>query len=487
MIARLAAAAAAPAPPPNADDHYTINATIRILNPVNVAAMSDERQTAKVVQAAEEYTDVAVTLFPLIETQVTSNQNWREDAKHLAEYVRPGATSNWDEPMREALVAELKRDGIDVAALDDKTLVEQVSRWLLNRTKTIDMFDTWFVEFDAQGKPRVAPGLEAKFREKGSIGDVGWTDQQQFERELLGRSMFAERCAGTCTSYAILQQTVLRALGIPTRVVLTIPIADVNDESQVDLVRRSLRHHKTRATITAGLNAMQVGGWSSHTINEVFVGRRWVLLNYSALGPPMLDENFFGAVVRIDTIRDWAETRYAATWGKRYATGARSEALRTANPYRLLALSDAFGKRAKVDNPEVGDGVPKTVNVSRAYWQSDPTCPKLVGPPRDGGPDYLMLHVTDQPMARNYRLLKEFMRRAGREITLSAPGKPPVIARVTLGSVTSAPDVCEVYLLVPRDEFAKVERGVAYALKPPPEKDGYGWSFAKEMSVTLSP
>jgi hypothetical protein len=220
-ISRLAAAAAPPAPaslPPSPDDHYTITATMRILNPVNVAAMNDERQTAKVVEATDAYTDVAITLFPLIEPQVKSNPNWREDAKHMAEYVRPGATSNWDEPMRESLLAELKRDGIDVAALDDKTLVGQVSRWLLKRTKTIDMFDTWFVEFDAEGKPRVAPGLERKFREKGGIGDITWTDQQQFERELLGRSMFAERCAGTCTSYAILQQTVLRALGIPTRI-----------------------------------------------------------------------------------------------------------------------------------------------------------------------------------------------------------------------------------------------------------------------------
>ena len=475
------------ATPPNADEHYTINATIRILNPVNVAAMNDERQTATSVRATDEYTDVAFTLFPLIEQRVKPNPNWREDAKRLREYVRPGPTSNWDDAMRATLVAELARDGIEVAKLDDVTLVKQVSRWLLKRTRTIDMFDTWFVEFDAAGTPRVAPGLERAFRQKGGIGDVTWTDQQQFERELLGRSMFAQRCAGTCTSYAILQQTVLRALGVPTRVVLTIPVADVNDEAQVDLVRSGLRHHKTRATITSGLNAMSVGGWSSHTINEVFVGGRWVLLNYAELGQPMLDGTMFGAFVRIDTIDDWAETKYATTWGKRYATGARSDGLRTANPYRLLALSDAFGKLAKVDNPEVDDGVPKTVNVSRAYWQSDPTCPKQVGPPRDGGPNYLMLHVTDEPMARNYRLLKEFMRRAGREVTLTARGKPSVAAQVTLGSVTASPDVCEVYLSVAPEEMARIEKGVSYALAAPAEKDGYRWAFAKELAVVLNP
>jgi hypothetical protein len=485
-VSQLTAAAPAPAPP-NPDEHYTIRATMRILNPVNVAAMNDERQTATVVRTTEEYTDVALTLFPLMQPQVKPRSQWRDDAKRLEEFVRPGPTSNWNDAMRAALVNELKNDGIDVAKLDDVELVTQVSRWLLKRTKTIDMFDTWFVEFDAQGTPRVAPGLERRFREKGSIGDVAWTDRQQFERELLGRSMFAEKCAGTCTSYAILQQTVLRALGVPTRIVLTIPIADVNDEAQIDLVRTSLQHHKTRAIIASGLNAMSTGGWSSHTINEVFVRGRWELLNYSSLGQAVLDGTMFGAVVRVDTINDWADTKYAPTWGKRYATGERSDALRTANPYRLLALSDAIGKNAKVANPQVDDGVPKTVNVSRAYWQSDPRCPKQVGPPRDGGPNYLMLHVTDQPMARNYRLLKEFMRRAGREITLSAPGKPPVTAQVTLGSVTSSPDVCEVYLLVPPEQFAKLDRGLAYTLKPPAEKDGYAWSFAKELSVTLSP
>jgi hypothetical protein len=486
LLLPCATAAAEQLPPPNPDDHYTITAKIRILNPVNVAAMHDERQSAKLLRATDEYTDVAFTLFPLMEPHVTPNPHWRQDAKQWDDYVRPGVTSNWDPSMRDSLVAELKESGIDVDVLDDKTLVEQVSRWLLRRTKTIEMFDTWFVEFDAQGTPRIAAGLEQKFREKGGIGDRAWTDQQQFERELLGRSMFEEKCAGTCTSYAILQQTVLRALGIPTRVVLTIPLADVNDAAQVELVRTSLHHHKTRMTIHTGLRQMG-SGWSSHTINEVFVGGRWVLLNYSRLGPPMLDRQFAGAYVRIDTVRDWADTHYVQTWGRRYATGARSDALPTANPYRLLALSDAFGKNRKVDNPEVADGVPKTVNVSRAYWLSDPSRPSFVAAPKEGGANYLMLHVSDVEMAKDYLLLKEFMRRAGQRITLSAPGKPAVTAEVTLGSDTKSPDVCEVYLRVSPADYAKVEKGVVYTLTPPAEKDGHTWAFAKDLSVTLSP
>jgi hypothetical protein len=217
FVSSVTAAAA----PPNPDQHYTIRAVIRIRNPVHVDAMSDDRQTATIVRSTEEYTDVAFTLFPLIAPVIEANPQWREDAAHLQEFVRPGATANWDESMRRDLVAALKADGIDVDALDNKTLVERVSLWLYRRTKRLPMFDTWFVEFDEQGTPRVASGLEAAFRSPNGMGDVRWTDREQIERELLGRSMFASRCTGTCTSQAILLQTVLRALGVPTRLILS--------------------------------------------------------------------------------------------------------------------------------------------------------------------------------------------------------------------------------------------------------------------------
>jgi len=57
-------------------------------------------------------------------------------------------------------------------------------------------------------------------------GDPKRTVQQQFEHELLGEEMFANRTYGTCTSTAIYQTMVLRALGIPTRMILCIPLAD---------------------------------------------------------------------------------------------------------------------------------------------------------------------------------------------------------------------------------------------------------------------
>ena len=62
---------------------------------------------------------------------IVGNARWREDAARWAEYLAPGPTANWDEPMRDALVAALKQDGIDVATLDDKELVERVTPWLL--------------------------------------------------------------------------------------------------------------------------------------------------------------------------------------------------------------------------------------------------------------------------------------------------------------------------------------------------------------------
>jgi len=96
----------------------------------------------------------------------------------------------------------LGKDGINPDKLTDKEVVDQVSRWLFQRSQYRYMFCTFYVGF-TDGKPQILSGLEHAFeREKG---DPQWTVQQQFENELLGKSMFNNKTYGTCTSTAVLQ------------------------------------------------------------------------------------------------------------------------------------------------------------------------------------------------------------------------------------------------------------------------------------------
>src|SRR5262249_30998759 len=154
---------------------------------------------------------------------IPPNANWNKDYAGMKEFLAPGVTTNWDAGMRRDLLEELAKAGIDPDKLTDMEVVEQVSRWFYARSKHRNMFCTNFVHFP-DGKPAVFPGLQESFqREKG---DKAWSEGEQFAHELLGKEMFYNRSHGTCTSAAVAQATVLRALGIPTRIILTIPLVD---------------------------------------------------------------------------------------------------------------------------------------------------------------------------------------------------------------------------------------------------------------------
>lgn len=328
---------------------YSVRAVIRVMRPYNVKALDDDYQDVRVLVEKEEYAELEVVVYPLNSNAeaIKGNRNWKKDYAGMEEYLASGVTTNWDEAMRKDLLRELATDSIEPDKLTDKEVVEQVSRWLFKRSKHRNMFCTFYVGFP-DGKPAVLPGLEKAFeRDKG---DPTWTVQQEFEHELLGKEMFANKTLGTCTSTAIYQTTVLRALGIPTRMILCIPLADGSDAAQVEMVEKGLTHHQVRHDASLGVRA---GGnsFSSHTFCGVFVGGRWQRLNSTTLGQNVLERNYLGLMIKVHTFNDLSEANLAATWGTRYAKGLRDDVFKHSNPYCLLNVSDHFGKYASVPNP----------------------------------------------------------------------------------------------------------------------------------------
>lgn len=446
------------------EENYTVRVTMRILNPVNPGAINTEYQTGRVIRQTDRWTEMEFVLFPLITPEeVVGNPNWRADDAGMKEDFAPGVTCNWDVTMRKDLPVSLKRDGIDVERLDDKTVVERVSRWLLNRNKYIDtMFDTWYVDFSGE-EPKVLSGLEKAFED--GKGYPGWSVREQFEHELFGRQMYANRTVGSCTSYGILQATVLKALGIPTRIVEITPIVDANDPDQIEMVRKGITHHRVRQI---ELDSMPGQGFSNHTLNEVYVGKRWVRLNYSKLNPPVMDPHAMGLTVQTNVLRDWSEGNYAATWGKRYGLQEHDEVTKTWNPYRAITLSDHFGSKAKIDNPEVTGA--KVATVTKAYWKGDS----------------LMLRVEPEPFDSDRHKLKSFLRQAPHEMRL-VNGNSSIRAEATDGSSTDpSHGIFDVYVNVEKTEREKMRENVDYELKLPELKDGVGWVAKETIRVRRS-
>src|SRR5262249_16324708 len=152
----------------------------------------------------------------------------------------PGLTTNWDDALRRDLLRQLRDDGIDVGKMTDRQAVERVAEWLLARGKYRYMFGTYFVHFP-NGNPEIFPGLEEAFRREQ--GNTDFPFDQHLQHEVFGKGMFENRCYGTCTSTAIYLTTCLRAVGIPTRMILAIPPADGSDPAQLRMIEDHISHH----------------------------------------------------------------------------------------------------------------------------------------------------------------------------------------------------------------------------------------------------
>jgi hypothetical protein len=465
---------------------YSVRAVIRVMPPFNLAALNDDYQDVRVRKETKEFVELEVVAYPLNTNAeaIKGNPNWKKDDAGMKEYLAPGITTNWDDEMRKDLLRELAKDGINPDKLTDREVVERVSSWLFNHSRHRSMFCTFYIGF-RDGKPVVLPGLEKQFEH--DRGDPKWTVQQQFEHELFGKQMFAHKTYGTCTSTAVYQTTVLRALGIPTRMILCIPLADGSDSAQIEMIDKGLTNHRVR--YDACLGAISGGtSFTSHTFCEVFVGGRWRRLNSTTLGQNVLERNYLGLMIHVHTFKDLSEANLAATWGTRFARGQRDEVFRHSNPYRLLEVSDHFGKYARVPNPPA-NGEHKRVTITRAYWPESEAAPATIRELRWGKPPEsgrFFVHCEEWlENAGDYLQYKLFMRRADTSFVLRAKGQPNVPCRISMNFYTDhSRNLCELEVIVPAAEYARMARGVAYALHPTNGRKGYEWKIRDGLTLT---
>jgi Transglutaminase-like superfamily len=468
---------------------YSVRAVLRVMPPYDLRSMTDDYQDARLVKETKEFVELEVVAYPLNTNAeaIKGNPNWKKDYAGMKEYLAPGVTTNWDEAMRKDLLHELMKDGIDPDKLTDKEIVERVSKWLYARAKHRPMFCTHFAHFPG-GKPAVFPGLEKAFeREKG---DKAWTAEEQFAHELLGKEMFYRKTYGSCTSAAVYQATALRALGIPTRLILCVPLVDPSDPEQVELARKGLTHHGVRTTLAYAL-ANLGESYTNHVFLEVFVGNRWRRLNYAALGQNVLDAKYLGLMVKDHTFNDLGEAGLAPTWGARYALGKRDDVFQHANPYRTLAITDHFGKYADVPNPPAKEH--KWLTLSKLYWADAKEAREIVRRyPDDARPGSgrLFVHAEEwfEDAGDHLQYRAVLREKADPNFVLRAEGRPDVRCQASGGFITdTARQLREFEIVIPPHEFAKMAKEVAYTLHPVNEVAGFKWIVKDGVSVARLP
>ncbi|HVT12314.1 MAG TPA: transglutaminase domain-containing protein [Fimbriimonadaceae bacterium] len=448
---------------------YTLTTTLRLLPPYDVKAMNDEFQDATLLSVKDGVATFRITYHLFHKQVVTADPNWRKDDAKMAEYLRPRPAANWDPELRKRIIADLKADGIDPDNLDDKTLVEKVSRWAMRRAKSNDQFGLWMVEFDS-GKPEVPDRLRGAFERNEP---KGLTDAQLFDRELFGKGMYLNKTHGACTSSSTYLATILRALGIPTRIVVTVPAADGNDRAQVRMIAKAIRHKQTRLAVVEGVSGQ---GFSNHLFNEVYVGKKWVRLNYDVLGQGIVDHYYDGLMTHIYTAKDVSEIPFATTWGPRYGM-REGPKLSSSNPYQLLSAEDHVPDPAHFDNPPAAELTSAT--IAGILVPGDPRLPSWLT--WSEGLDALV-EIKEWIPTDNFLQLRAFAASAASKFVLRAEGHPDVGLELVGGGMDDEKGTFQAFAA---RFVGKPEPGVAYRVVVDNAGQAHTWVVPPDLTFRL--
>ena len=407
------------------EDTYTITTTLKVLRPCDPAVMTDPYQDVKVLSDDGTCLTLSITYFPLNDrVRALRTRTYATTPGDLDRYLRPTATCNWNAGMRAQLINDLKRQGIDPSKLKPAELVSRVAAWAFQTSKfdsnTDAMPSDWFVAFQGS-RPQVSASTREMFQQSKS--DPHWTDQDVFEHQLLGRQMFESRSHGACTSSSIYLATILRALGVPTRILYFIPPCDANDPKQIKTLGAAISRRVTRQTILDGVQVAT--GFANHMFDEVWLDGRWQRLNYTTLGQETVDKYYLGLMTHIDTCADISETHLAETWGLRTAQWPNVPAkLSSINPYQLIAAGDHWGNNAPHDDP-----APDELNqatVIGVLWPGTASYRQLIPDGSQGPKTDLLLTIKEWIANRNYVQLREFIAQADPHFVLRSSGHPDI-------------------------------------------------------------
>ena len=462
---------------------YTITSVMQFAKPFDIADMTDDYQEARLLDQDEGSATVEITYYPLNTNRdaIGENPNWKRDYAQMTKYLAPTPTENWDEKMRTDLQAALRQDGIDPDKLTDKEVVTQVSRWLKRRSRFTNAFAIWYLHYP-NGTPEVFPLLRRAFdREKAAEGK---TDEAMFDQEVLGRSMFYNRVHGSCTSYAVYLATVMRALGIPSRIVFFVPPADMNDRSQKEMLLSAIHHNGVRATVRHGLP--RGGSFTNHLFDEVFVGNRWIRVNYDVVGQNTLDDAYLGLLTHILSTDSLTHVPIAQTWGLRYATYPMvAPKLSSQNPYRLLKVSDHFGTMAKIPNPEVTDEELHAVTVKDVY--SKDALPAFIkASMKNGDPTQADFFIGIQEYIPRYTTqMNDFEARAGHQFVLTSPGHPDLNATLSGMKLSNGAQYQLFGVRIAPESQKDIVPGAGYTIKPLNTNQTYTWTVKSGLVLRL--
>jgi len=306
--------------------------------------------------------------------------------------------------------------------------------------------------------------------------------EEQWEREVSAAGMFRNKMRGSCTSTAIYLNGCLKALGIPTRTILCIPVIDAGDEREMQMLNR-ISHSGVRQHLKQALQRL-TNSWSSHTFNEVFVGGRWHRLNYNRLGQGIYDRDLYGLLTHVATVNDWADAKAHTTIGQRQKSKGKGtrDLFGFNNPYSAISLRDEYGEHCRLELPAAQETIAHS--VEKIYWTDDPDLPDaIVDNCRRRGRFGFIAVVKGSQSKDEFR---NFLAEADLRVFANpqgAAGHPQLKIGFDPGCFWFSKKGTYIYVPFGGGDKRDLVMNVEYEFKPHDESATTGWKMAEKLTI----
>ncbi len=274
---------------------YTVRVVIRLREPFDLDAMNDLYQDVRLVEASDKagYTKMEAIIYPETHAILKASAYPLEPLpRELQSYTQPGIATNYEADMQAKVL------DIVAGATTDAQVVEKVLNWVRKETKN-------YLDYSI-------PEVYYTYLDDGEVQMRNYEDSLPIEDLLrthyFAASMFRERTHGTCTSIATLKCAMLRAAGIPCRLIQTLfPIYHHGSQTEPYTNKLSRKWEACSFEQPAGDDQE----WANHAFLEVYLGKQWVRVDEN-LGIYHDRSNCLS--LKILSVADWSEVDFSETW-----------------------------------------------------------------------------------------------------------------------------------------------------------------------------
>ena len=310
---------------------YSIRAVLELKPPWDLKAMNDLFQDARLMENAvgnSDYDKVEVILYPSASpVLLPTAYPYQLPSEAFREYIQPTLDLNYSSEMQvdiQRILSETVHT-LDVLA----KLQHEIGQMKL----TTPLYAPFVYTYKTQGKLVVDQTFFESIDQEVTESEI----EKVLAVNYFGDSMFKRKQYGACISRARLFASMLRAVGIPARVTMGVP-----------MIYYYKGTGEWKRLITNLNNEEVIGGFSyekpstpnevaivGHSQVEVYLNNHWIRLGYQINEGPLFagtDKVF----IKIIDAADFTEVDFTKTWSPIQWVKER--------PYKTIELSDQAAK-----------------------------------------------------------------------------------------------------------------------------------------------